>query len=164
MAEELTVRPSLRKAKLGLVIAAAVFFSITYAWWLFRDQVAWWILVVGILPFIAPLVGWIDHRRTCLTLTGRILSVHRGFVATSTERIDVAKVQNVRVERTMVDRMWGVGTLVIETASESGRLVIQQIDNPTKVADLILGAGVAQPGSPAPPLTPQAPPGEEQHG
>jgi uncharacterized membrane protein YdbT with pleckstrin-like domain len=74
-------------------------------------------------------------------LSGRILSYHRGFVATSTERIDVSKVQNVKVERTLVDRLWGVGTLVIETASESGRLVMPYVDSPTKVADQIIAAG-----------------------
>jgi uncharacterized membrane protein YdbT with pleckstrin-like domain len=88
------------------------------------------------------LLAWIDHRRTCLTLSGRILSFHSGFIATSTERIDVAKVQNVRVERTLVDRLWGVGTVVIETASESGRLVMAYVDRPTWVADRILEAGV----------------------
>lgn len=141
MAEELIVRPSLRKAKLTLVMAAAILLATIYTWWLFREFVAGWVVVIGAFPFLAPLLAWIDHRRTCLTLSGRILSYHKGFVATSTERIDVSKVQNVKVERTLVDRLWGVGTLVIETASESGRLVMPYVDSPTKVADRIIEAG-----------------------
>lgn len=141
MAEELIVRPSLRRAKLTLILAAAILATTLYTWWLFREHLAWWVIVVGAFPFLAPVLAWVDHRRTCLTLSGRILSYHRGFVATSTERIDVSKVQNVKVERTLVDRLWGVGTLVIETASESGRLVMPYVDSPTKVADQIIAAG-----------------------
>jgi uncharacterized membrane protein YdbT with pleckstrin-like domain len=139
--EELIVRPSLRKAKLTLVLAAAILLATVYTWYLFREHVAWWVIVVGAFPFLAPVLAWIDHRRTCLTLSGRILSYHRGFFATTTERIDVSKVQNVKVERALVDRLWGVGTLVIETASESGRLVMPYVDSPTKVADRIIEAG-----------------------
>ncbi len=142
MAEEIIIRPSLRRAKLSIVVAAAILFAVLYTYWLFRDQIAWWFVLVGVLPFAAPLLAWIDHRRTCLTLSGRILSFHTGFIATATERIDVSKVQNVRVERSLVDRLWGVGTLVIETASESGRLVMQHVDRPTWVADRILEAGI----------------------
>ncbi|MBE0657867.1 MAG: PH domain-containing protein [Bryobacteraceae bacterium] len=141
MAEELVVRPSLRRAKLTLVLAFIILCATFYAWWLFREHVAWWVVVVGAFPFLAPVLAWIDHRRTCLTVSGRILSYHQGFIATSTERIDLSKVQNVKVERTLVDRIWGVGTLVIETASESGRLVMQYVDSPTKVADKIVAAG-----------------------
>ncbi|OHE75815.1 MAG: hypothetical protein A2107_00315 [Verrucomicrobia bacterium GWF2_62_7] len=54
----------------------------------------------------------------------------------------MSKVQNVRVQRSLVDRLWGVGTIVIETASESGRLVMQHVDRPTWVADKILEAGI----------------------
>ncbi|MBA3975603.1 MAG: hypothetical protein C0504_15455 [Candidatus Solibacter sp.] len=141
MAEELIVRPSLRRAKLTLILAAVILATTLYTWWLFREHVAWWVIVVGAFPFLAPVLAWIDHRRTCLTLSGRILSYHQGFIATSTERIDVSKVQNVKVERTLVDRIWGVGTLVIETASESGRLVMQNVDAPAQVADRIVAAG-----------------------
>jgi uncharacterized membrane protein YdbT with pleckstrin-like domain len=141
VAEELIVRPSLRRAKLTLVLAFVILCATVYAWWLFREHVAWWVIVVGAFPFLAPVLAWIDHRKTCLTLSGRILSYHQGFFATSTERIDVSKVQNVKVERTLVDRLWGVGTLVIETASESGRLAMQYVDSPTSVADKIVAAG-----------------------
>ena len=139
MVEEIIIRPSLRRAKLGLTVAAAILFAVLYAYYLFRDQLAWWFVIVGVMPFAAPLLAWIDHSRTCLTLSG---SFHTGFIATATERIDVSKVQNVRVQRSLVDRLWGVGTIVIETASESGRLVMQHVDRPTWVADKILEAGI----------------------
>jgi uncharacterized membrane protein YdbT with pleckstrin-like domain len=140
--EDLIVRPSLRRAQLGLLAASVFLLCTAYAYYVFREHLAWWFIFVGLFPFLAPLLAWIDHRRTCLTLSGRVLSFHTGFIATSTERIDVAKVQNVRVDRTLVDRLWGVGTVVIETASESGRLVMQHVDRPTWVADRILEAGV----------------------
>lgn len=141
MAEELIVRPSLRRAKLAFVMASIILLWTIYIWWLLREYIEWWVIIVGAFPFLAPVLAWVDHRRTCLTISGRVLSCHRGFIATSTERIDVSKVQNVRVERSLVDRLWGVGTLVIETASDSGRLVIQYVDSPTKVADRIIEAG-----------------------
>jgi len=142
LAEDLIIRPSLRRAQLGLIAAVVFLIGTFYAYYVFRAHLAWWFVLLGLFPFLAPLVAWIDHRRTYLTLSGRILSFHSGFIATSTERIDVAKVQNVRVERTLVDRLWGVGTVVIETASETGRLVMPYVDRPTWVADRILEAGV----------------------
>ncbi len=142
VAEELIVRPSLRRAQLGLAASVVFLCATAYAYFVFREHLAWWFMLVGLFPFLAPILAWIDHRRTCLTLSGRVLSFHSGFIATSTERIDVAKVQNVRVDRTLVDRLWGVGTIVIETASETGRLVMPYVDRPTWVADRILEAGV----------------------
>jgi len=52
--------------------------------------------------------------------------------------MDLSRLQNVFVERTLSQKLWGVGTLILESASENGRIAIADIDRPQQVADMIL--------------------------
>jgi uncharacterized membrane protein YdbT with pleckstrin-like domain len=57
-------------------------------------------------------------------------------------------VQDVRVDQSATQRMFGIGNLSIETAGEASRLTIRNIDQPQSVADQVLAAshGVTGPG------------------
>jgi uncharacterized membrane protein YdbT with pleckstrin-like domain len=138
--EDLVVRPTLRRAKFGAAVAGVLFLAIAFLTYVFKDSVAWWIIFAGLIPFIMPLAAWIEHKRVRLTLAGRTLTFEQGFFSTSMRRLDTTKIQDVRVERSLSERMWGVGTLILETAGEDGRLVMHDVDRPLEVADRILNA------------------------
>ena len=64
----------------------------------------------------------------------------------TTRNISLPKVQDVRVDQTVKQRIFGVGNISIETAGEASRLVIRNLDRPNQVADEILAASHHAPG------------------
>lgn len=107
------------------------------------DNRAWWMLVFPALILICSAYLQIKRRFTVMTITGDKLRYETGVFSKSTRNIVVTKVQDVRVEQTLSQRIFGVGSLSIETAGESSRLTINCIDHPQAVADQILDASQA---------------------
>ena len=54
--------------------------------------------------------------------------------------MEIKKVQDVRVDQTLGQRILGMGDISIETAGDSSRLTMRSIDRPQVVADQILDA------------------------
>ena len=140
MPAEYEVRPSLRRAKFSMLVCIVFLVLVIYLWRTFVPTASWWIVLVGVLPFLAPLFGWLDASRTSLTVSDGLVRYKHGFVNQTTRALELRKLQDVRVERSLVQRMWGIGTLILETAGETGRIVLADIDGPQKVADHILNA------------------------
>lgn len=134
----MVIRPSLRKVKFGLAVCVLLLLAVVWAWRALEWPAA--VLIIGVLPFLAPLKGWVEATRTSLTVEGSVVRLKEGLVSESMKAMDLSKLQNVFVERSAGQRMWGVGTLILETASENGRIAIENIDRPQEVADLILKA------------------------
>lgn len=134
----MVIRPSMKKAKFSLVFCVLILLALV---WLQRSyELHAAVLLLGALPFLAPLKSWVDSTRTSLTVEGTVVRLREGLVSESMKAMDLSKLQNVFVERSAGQRMWGVGTLILETASENGRIAIEDIDRPQEVADLILKA------------------------
>jgi uncharacterized membrane protein YdbT with pleckstrin-like domain len=79
-------------------------------------------------------------KRLAMKLTVSIdkLRFETGIFSKSTRTIQLGKVQDVRVDQSLKQRIVGVGTLAIETAGEASRLVIHDIDQPQVLADEIM--------------------------
>jgi len=137
---DLVIRPSVRKARFSLALCVLFFFAVLAFWRYVVPDAHWAILLVGVLPLIAPLMAWLDAVRTTLTLSGGIVRYKHGLLSETVRAMDLQKLQNVFVERSLSQRLWGIGNLVLESASEDGRIVINDIDRPQKIADLILDA------------------------
>ena len=48
----------------------------------------------------------------------------------TTRNIQISKIQDVRVDQSVSQRIFNVGDLSIETAGESSRLTVHNVDNP----------------------------------
>jgi len=93
----------------------------------------------------AFLLLWTIFRHLQLTLTTLTVSAGKlryqsGFLSRSTRTMEIKKVQDVRVDQSLGQRILGVGDISIETAGESSRLTMVSIDRPQAVADKILEA------------------------
>jgi len=77
---------------------------------------------------------------TTLTVSGGKLRFQSGVLSRSTRTMEIKKVQDVRVDQTLGQRMLGMGDISIETAGETSRLTMTSIDRPQAVADEILEA------------------------
>ena len=134
---EVVIRPTLKFIKLGyvaivLLIGAAAWFGLS-----FQDPPMPWMPAVAALLLLWPLSKHLRRQSTRLVITGDKLRYEAGFLSKSTRTISLAKVQDVSVHQTVGQRMTGTGDLSIETAGESSRLTVFNIDSPQKVADEI---------------------------
>jgi membrane protein YdbS with pleckstrin-like domain len=93
------------------------------------------------LPAIAALFLVVRHMRrrlVKLTILDDRLRYEAGFLSKTTRTMELAKVQDVRVDQTVGQRMLNIGNLSLETAGETSRIVMPSIDRPHEAADRIL--------------------------
>ena len=95
-------------------------------------------MAVPPLLFLWPLSRAMRRRFTKTTISGDRLRFESGLAAKTTRNIQISKIQDVRVDQSVKQRMFGVGDLSIETAGEASRLTIHNVDNPQDLADEIL--------------------------
>jgi uncharacterized membrane protein YdbT with pleckstrin-like domain len=68
------------------------------------------------------------------------LRYEEGLLSKTTRNIQLSKIQDVRVDQSLGQRMLGVGDISIETSGESSRLEVDNIDSPQGVAEEIIAA------------------------
>ena len=135
---DLVIHPTLKFvhaayiATVALIVAAFIFQRTL------TDPGPWWLPLL-----LCVLILWAGTRHVRrltmkLTVTQDKLRFETGILSKSTRTIQLPKVQDVRVDQSLAQRILGVGTLSIETAGESSRLVIADIDRPQPLADEIM--------------------------
>lgn len=139
---EITIRPTLKFIKLGtlLLLAAVLGTDIAYlGWWRESHDLG---LVPLLLPVLLlwPAMKWVRHRTTRAVIAGDRLRYESGLASKATRNIQLSKIQDVRIDQSVMQRMWGVGNVSIETAGETSRLTIPNVDEPQSVADTIMTA------------------------
>jgi len=102
------------------------------------------VLALPALLFLYPIFGSIRRRTTKMTIGADKLRYETGLLSRSTRTIQLSKVQDVCVEQSLLERLTGTGTLSLETAGETSRLTIANIDDPQAVGDRILDAARSQ--------------------
>ncbi len=142
--EDTVIRPTLKFIKLGyaavglLIVAGVIGFSMLSADSEWKDRP--WIMAVPALLFIWPARRHLARQFTKATIAGDRLRYEVGALGKSTRNISLPKVQDARIDQSVLQRMFGVGDLAIETAGEASRLIIRNVDKPQQVADEILAA------------------------
>lgn len=135
------IRPSIKLIKLtywlAILLAAVV---LAYSYVDFAPRGIVWLLLLPALVFVAAAVAHVARRFTTLTVTGERLRYESGILSKSTRTMELAKVQDVRVDQSLGQRMLSLGNLSIETAGETSRMTIGNIDRPNEVAERILEA------------------------
>lgn len=138
---DIVIRPSMKFIKAGYVltlavITAGVILSFKY---IPPDKPQWlpWLWAVLILW---PIKRHIQRQSVKLTITGEKLRYESGIGSKSTRIIQLPKVQDVRVIQSLGQRMLGVGNISIETAGEASRLLVENIDRPQQLGEMITDA------------------------
>lgn len=123
-----------------------ILFCVAVGFWVnkFSDQPAW-LLIVPALLFLWPMAGHLRQHFTRITISGDKLHYESGMLSKTMRTIQITKVQDVRVNQSLGQRLMGIGNLSIETAGETSRLTIENIDQPRLVADQITDAAQGQP-------------------
>ena len=137
---DLTIRPT-AKFLIARFIATGIVFVAIEIWYALslRDKG-----VPGFLPFAALIIfvpvvmRWVQRQLTTVTLAGDRLRYETGLASKTTRTMQLSKLQDVRVDQRPLQRMFNVGNLSIETAGETSRLTIPDVDTPQRLADEIL--------------------------
>jgi uncharacterized membrane protein YdbT with pleckstrin-like domain len=137
---DLIIRPTAKFILVRLILAGIVFLALEivyFVYWRANDKLHWVPLVAPIV-FIPPALRAMRRQMTTTTISGDRLRFESGFMSKSTRTIQLSKLQDVRVDQDLLQRLFRVGNLSIETAGEASRLTLPDVDNPQSWADEIL--------------------------
>jgi uncharacterized membrane protein YdbT with pleckstrin-like domain len=135
------IRPSIKLIKLAYwlaILLAAVVFAYSYVDTAPRGIRA--ALALPALVFVWAAALHVARRFTKLTVGAERLRYESGILSRSTRTMELAKVQDVRVDQSLGQRVLNIGNLSIETAGETSRMTIANIDGPNQAAEHILNA------------------------
>ena len=137
---DLTIRPTAKFIMMRAIFCVAVFLALEIAWYTqWRDRESLKFLpIVAPLVLIWPLPGALRRQFAKTTISGDRLRYEAGAISKSTRTIQLSKLQDVRVDQSIMQRVLGVGNLSLETSGEASRLTIEDVDNPQSLADEIL--------------------------
>jgi len=133
-----TVRPTLLFVKLGYTAAvlAAILLTILLA----IVDVRWYLsLPLALALLIIPAYYHLKRNMIRYTVTDSKVEIDHGLIAKTTRNIPIAKIQDVTVSSSIMQRILGFGDIVIDNASEiGGSTVLHNINSPRHYADLLL--------------------------
>lgn len=140
--EEIVIRPSMKLVRAGYTLVFGVIFVCVFVYANIKafENTTTWVLLVPALLLIWPLKYHILRRFTRMTLFGDKLRYETGILSRSKRNIQLTKVQDVRVDQSLAQRMLGTGNLSVETAGETSLLTMRNVDNPDLVAEELLRA------------------------
>ncbi|GIH74414.1 PH domain-containing protein [Planobispora longispora] len=106
------------------------------------------VIAVGLLA-VWSLVPYLQWRATVYVLTSHRFTISTGVLSTSHDDIPMGKVNTVSADQTLLERILGCGTLIVESAGERGRIVLRDIPDLQDVrAELFRAIDEADDGDP----------------
>lgn len=96
------------------------------------------ILGVALVVFSNPVYKHILRKREVYTLTNHKLEMRFGIIAKIVRNIPLRNIQDVTVTASVWQRFLNLGDIEIESASDSGKIVLDDIHHPERYANHIL--------------------------
>ena len=147
---DVVIRPSMKFIRAGyvcalLVVCAAIAVHYEYLVHQYPDQKYPYLPIVSLFLLLWPIKRHLQRQTVKITIAGDKLRYETGLATKTMRIIQLPKVQDVRVVQSFWQRMFGVGDISIETAGESCRLVVQNLDRPRELAEQITDASAHAP-------------------
>ena len=138
---DLTIRPTTKFLKAGTLLAILFIIAIDVLYfeqWRNQANFPTWFPYVPLVILVWPLSRWL--RRQCIkaVVSGDRLRYEIGATSKTTRNIQLSKVQDIRVDQGLFDRMLNIGSISIETSGETSRLTIPNVDSPQQIADQLM--------------------------
>ena len=146
---DIVVRPTMKFIKARYAVTVLLIVAGAVLWYMMHPD-PYWVPAIFLLLLAWPLSHHIRRNLTKVTISADKLRYELGLLSKSTRTIQLVKIQDVRVDQRLMQRMFGVGSISIETAGEASRLTLHDIDLPQAIADEIMaraqhGPNAAQP-------------------
>jgi len=97
-------------------------------------------LFFGILFQFITIDKHLGRNFTIYTLTTENIKIRAGIIGKTQIMIPLAKVQNVAFNYSIIQRLYGIGNLLIESASDQGAIPFTNIEKPEEYSKKILDA------------------------
>ena len=136
-----TVRPTMLFIKIGYAAAIAGAILLTVLLAMIRVvEIPWYYsLPVALGLLLIPAYYHLKRNMVRYTLTDSKIEIDYGLIARTTRNIPLAKIQDVTVSASILQRLLGFGDVVVDNASEvGGTTILHNINNPRHYADLLL--------------------------
>ncbi len=134
---DIVVRPTMKFINAGYLAIIVVIVAASIAWYMLHPHPYWAPAVLLVLLWW-PVQRHIRRQTAKATISADKLRYETGFLGKSTRTIQLGKIQDVRVDQSFAQRIFGVGSISIETAGEASRLTVHNIDLPQAIADEIM--------------------------
>ncbi len=118
---------------LAVVLSLIVTMGVAYA----RGSLGIALIAAAIL-FIRPIFRHIRLRRTVYTLTATKLEIRTGILSKDAKNIPLRHIDNVEVSESLKERLIGIGDVLIDSAALDTKMVLNNIRDPRKYADMIM--------------------------
>ena len=125
---------------LGNIVVLILLIWLSSSWdWLTGGRVFWSILAIfvvsGILVAGPVALTILGHR---YRLTTQRLFIRRGILSQTVDQTELIRVDDVRLHKSFLDRLFGLGTVAIRSTDATDQeLLIEGIAEPEKVAEAI---------------------------
>ena len=137
---DVIIRPTAKFLKAGAILTALVFVGLEIVYftqWRAQEGLSWVPLAAPVI-FLWPAIRWMRWRSTRAVITGDRLRYETGIMSKTTRNIQLSKLQDARVDQGLFQRMVNIGNLSIETAGETSRLTMANVDRPQRIADELI--------------------------
>jgi uncharacterized membrane protein YdbT with pleckstrin-like domain len=139
-----SIRPTLLFVKIGYLAAfigaAMVAGGLLYLAEIMALPVLWWLAIpLGLLLLLIPAYYHFRRNMVRYTLTDSKLEIDTGFFSRNTQIVWLAKIQDVTISASFLQRIFGYGSLIVDNAGETAvPLVLKNINDPRQHANLLL--------------------------
>lgn len=127
------LRPHWRRVVVPIALLPIVVGVASYGWFTLpsgsaRQPLRYAILVVALLILlwwtVRPLLFWLTTR---YVVTNRRVLMRNGVLSRNGRDVPLTRVNDVSFSRSVVERLFGSGTLVIESAGDRGQVVLTDV-------------------------------------
>ncbi|HEY2846814.1 MAG TPA: PH domain-containing protein [Pyrinomonadaceae bacterium] len=133
------IHPTLLFVKAGYVAAAIAAMLLVALLAALTPVPIIYAIVIGLLIFVIPAYFHIRQKLVRYKLTETSLELDSGLLASTTRNIPLRRIQDVTVSATALQRIAGLGDIVIDNASEEGgKVALRHVDRPRVYADMLL--------------------------
>lgn len=138
--EDRTIHPSMKTVWVAYILASAVILLGFWIYFEYGQNRPPWIVALLFFVLLPAIRLHLSRRMISLRFHDDHLTLETGFLSSTRRTVDMAKIQDVTVRQTLGQRILGVGDLMLESAGESGRMTIMNLDRPRDIADEILAS------------------------
>ncbi|MEK6285310.1 MAG: PH domain-containing protein [Acidobacteriota bacterium] len=145
--EIFTVRPTLIFVLIRYIVGALITIATAALMGVLSNMKVQWvtgtvaffvILAVALIAFSNPIYHHILRKREVYTLTNYKLEMRYGIIAKIVRNIPLRNIQDVTVTASVWQRLLNLGDIGIDSASESGKIILDDIHHPERYANMIL--------------------------
>lgn len=110
---------------------------------MFRSRPFSFILSVLLIPAVVGIVillyWYLSCKSTALSVSEGQIYLERGLLSKSRSEIDCDSVRTVKVYQSLLNRIFGVGSIEIYTAGDQPEMLVKGLPDPNSIRDVIKG-------------------------